>query len=380
MSEPSRITQESRSMKSHGLKFLPALGALIFVGLALYASQVSVRTAKDDEGPVQNTSTAQEKEGSAQTARAVAAANAFLKTLDPKLRDKAVLDFDSAKKAGWSNLPVTMVARNGVRLGDLTKAQRTAALDLLAAILSKEGYQKMIDIMNGDEVLAQGKGGKGKGKVGKGPKAMFGNNLYYLAIFGKPSPTRPWLVQFGGHHLGLNVTVVGKNFVLTPTHTGAQPDLFTWEGKKVRPLGQENDRAFKLINALNEQQQVQAILGKNPRNLILGPGQDGKRIPPEGIKGSALSKGQQAMLLELIVAWVNILNEDTAAARMAEIKTALADTYFAWSGPTTNGSAAYFRVQGPTVVIEYAPQGSTSHIHTIIRDPSNDYGEKLIKN
>ena len=375
MSEPSRITQESRSMKSHGLKFLPALGALIFVGLALYASQVSVRTAKDDEGPVQNTSTAQEKEGSAQTARAVAAANAFLKTLDPKLRDKAVLDFDSAKKAGWSNLPVTMVARNGVRLGDLTKAQRTAALDLLAAILSKEGYQKMIDIMNGDEVLAQG-----KGKVGKGPKAMFGNNLYYLAIFGKPSPTRPWLVQFGGHHLGLNVTVVGKNFVLTPTHTGAQPDLFTWEGKKVRPLGQENDRAFKLINALNEQQQAQAILGKNPRNLILGPGQDGKKIPPEGIKGSALSKGQQAMLLELIAAWVNILNEDTAAARMAEIKTALADTYFAWSGPTTNGSAAYFRVQGPTVVIEYAPQGSTSHIHTIIRDPSNDYGEKLIKN
>src|SRR6516162_4168105 len=209
MSEPSRITQESRSMKSHGLKFLPALGALIFVGLALYASQVSVRTAKDDEGPVQNTSTAQEKQGSGQTTRAVAAANKFLKSLDDKQRDKALLDFDSAKKAGWSNLPVTMVARNGVRLGDLSKAQRGAAMDLLAAILSKEGYQKMIDIMNGDEMLATGRGGKGKGKGGKGPKAMFGNNLYYLAIFGKPSPTRPWLVQFGGHHLGLNVTVVG---------------------------------------------------------------------------------------------------------------------------------------------------------------------------
>ena len=86
------------------------------------------------------------------------------------------------------------------------------------------------------------------------------------------------------------------------------------------------------------------------------------------------------MLLELIAAWVNILNDDAAAARLAEIKTALPDTYFAWSGPTTDGSAAYFRVQGPTVVIEYAPQGSTSHIHTIIRDPSNDYGQKLIKN
>src|SRR5262249_25555700 len=149
-----------------------------------------------------------------------------------------------------SNLPVTMVARNGVRLGDLSKVQRAAAMDLLNAVLSKEGYQKVIDIMNGDEVLARG-GGKGKGK---GAKAMFGNDQYYLAIFGKPSPKEHWLVQFGGHHLGLNVTIVGKNFVLTPTHTGAQPDLFTWEGKKVRPLGPENDRAFQLINALNEKQ------------------------------------------------------------------------------------------------------------------------------
>jgi hypothetical protein len=64
---------------------------------------------------------------------------------------------------------------------------------------------------------------------------------------------------------------------------------------------------------------------------------------------------------------------------MAEIKNNLADTYFAWHGPTTNGSAAYFRVQGPTLVIEYAPQGGTDHIHTIIRDPTNDYGVKLVK-
>jgi hypothetical protein len=360
MSESIGTTQK----KTGPGRVIPALGTLIIVGLAIYASQASVQ-------PVQQ---AKEDQGSGQTTRAVAAANKFLKSLDDKQRDKALLDFDSAKKAGWSNLPVTMVARNGVRLGDLSKAQRGAAMDLLAAILSKEGYQKMIDIMNGDEMLATGRGGKGKG-----PKSMFGNKLYYLAIFGKPSATKPWLVQFGGHHLGLNVTIVGKSFVLTPTHTGTQPDLFTWEGKKVRPLGPENDRAFKLINALDEKQQAQAILGKNPRNLILGPGQDGKKIKPQGIKGSALTTSQQGMLLELIAAWVNILNDDAAAPRLAEIKTALPDTYFAWSGPTTNGSAAYFRVQGPTVVIEYSPQGSTSHIHTIIRDPSNDYGEKLIK-
>src|SRR5207249_1864419 len=126
-------------------------------------------------------------------------------------------------------------------------------------------------------------------------------------------------------------------------------------------------------------QKAQAIISAKAGNLVLGPGQDGKTIKAEGIKGSALTEAQQAMLLDVIGEWVTIVPGDVAAARMAEIKTNVGDTYFAWSGPTAPGSAAYFRVTGPTVVIEYAPQGGTDHIHTIIRDPSNDYGQKLIK-
>jgi hypothetical protein len=186
-------------------------------------------------------------------------------------------------------------------------------------------------------------------------------------------------VQYGGHHLGLNVTVVGKNFVMEPTLTATQPNSFLRDGKTVRPLGPENDKAFKLINALDAKQQALAILGDKARDLVLGPGKDGKEIKTEGIKGSALTDAQQAMLVDLIGEWVNILNDEAAAGRMAEIKAKLADTYFAWSGPTTNGSAAYYRVQGPTLVIEYAPQGGTNHIHTVIRDPTNDYGQKLTK-
>jgi hypothetical protein len=230
--------------------------------------------------------------------------------------------------------------------------------------------------MDGDQELTAGKGGKG----GKGGKAMFGVDQYYIAMFGKPSPKEPWLLQFGGHHLGINVTVIGRNFVLTPTHTGTQPDSFMRAGKEVRPLGLENDAAFKLINALDAKQQAQAILSDKVMDLVLGPGQDGKKIQPKGIKGSALSEMQQAMLLEVVGAWVNILDSESAAARMAEIKAQIGDTYFAWSGPTAKGSAAYYRVQGPTVVIEYAPQqGGVKHIHTIIRDPGNDYGQALLK-
>jgi hypothetical protein len=209
---------------------------------------------------------------------------------------------------------------------------------------------------------------------------MFGVDQYYLALFGKPSASEPWMVQFGGHHLGLNVTVIGKHFVLTPTHTGAQPTLFKRDGKDVRPLGLENDTGFKLVNALDEKQRAQAILSERPQgDLLLGPGRDGRKIESQGIKGSALTADQQAMLLDVIGAWVNLVEPDTAAPRMAEIKGTIGETYFAWKGPTAKGSAAYFRVQGPTVVIEYAPQNGTDHIHTVVRNPNDDYGAGQLK-
>jgi hypothetical protein len=246
-------------------------------------------------------------------------------------------------------------------------------MGVVAAVLSKDGYQKVVDIMDGDQKLADA-GGRG----GRGP--MFGTDLYYLAIFGQPSETKPWMVQFGGHHLGINVTVIGKHFVLTPTHTGAQPALFKRGDKEVRPLGVEIDTALKLVNALDEKQRKEAVIGERPQQeLLLGPGRDGKTIEPKGVKGSALTADQQALLLDVIGAWVNIVESDAATARMAAIKEKIGETYFAWSGPTEKGKAASFRVQGPAVVIEYAPQGGTDHIHTVIRNPEDDYGAGLLK-
>ena len=219
MGEP-RTQPSAHEGAGRTVKLLPALATVLLLGFSLYVSRAAVRSAAAPEQPPP----AGADKG---TAKAVKAANAFLDTLDAKQRGKALLDYDSAKKSAWSNLPVTMVPRNGVRLGELTKAQRAAALDAVAAVLSKQGYQKVIDIMNADDQLVGGKGNK----------MRFGTDNYYLALFGKPSPTQPWMLQFGGHHLGINVTVVGKNVVLTPTHTGAQPTTFTRGGKTVRPLG-----------------------------------------------------------------------------------------------------------------------------------------------
>ena len=229
--------------------------------------------------------------------------------------------------------------------------------------------------MDADELLKQSAGGK----------PMFGKDLYYISILGTPSEKAPWMLQFGGHHLALNITIAGERGVLTPSLIGAQPALYTVNGTTIRPLGQESDKAFALLNALDDAQRKQAILTYRVADLVLGPGQDGKTIQPEGLKASAMNEQQKAMLLDLIAEWTGIVHDSAAAARMAEIKAGLNETWFAWSGPTTvspgrNGTA-YYRIQGPNLVIEYAPQplgGDPSmHVHTIYRDPTNDYGRKV---
>jgi Protein of unknown function (DUF3500) len=331
-------------------------------------------------------------------------------------------------EAVWSNFPVDDVPRPGLRLGSLGADQRDAAMKLLKVLLSPKGYQKVIDIMGADQVLADG-----------GTNYASGIDVYTLGIFGEPSTTAPWMVQFGGHHLGVNVVICGERGVMTPTMTGAQPALYMSKGKTIRPMGPENDKAFDLLDSLDESQRKKAILDYRVGNLVLGVGHDGETIEPEGLKASAMNERQRAKLLDVISEWAGIINDAYAKTRVSEIKAGLDETYFAWSGPTThepgkNGSA-YYRIQGPKLVIEFAPQGGgpggggpggrgpggnpdgpaqkkvgpgsatqkkagpggaaqkkaggpgggpggpfggpTMHVHMIYRDPTNDYGREL---
>jgi len=310
------------------------------------------------------------------TSRIVSTANTFLSTLDHKQRQSVLFAFDDEKqRARWSNLPTTMVPRAGLSLKELNPAQRSAALALVSSALSPKGFEKVQQIMEGDELL----------KTSGGNNPMFGKDLFYISILGTPSEKAPWMLQFGGHHLAVNITLAGERGVLTPSLIGAQPTLYTLNGKTVRPLEGESDKAIALLNALDENQRKQAILSYRLADLVLGPGQDGKTIQPEGLKASAMNERQCAMLLDVISEWASISRESAAAPRMAELKADIKDTWFAWSGPTTvtpgSNIAAYYRIQGPHLVIEYAPQrlgGDPSmHVHTMYRDPTNDYGLRL---
>jgi hypothetical protein len=329
----------------------------------------------------------------ASTAKAVAAANTFLGMLDDAARRRARLELSPDVRKRWSNLPTGVVMqvdqgrpggpfeRNGVKLGSLSAAQQDAALAVVGSTLSRAGYQKVLDIVNADELLERRTAPARPANTA----VRFGRAEYYLAILGTPSTTSGWMIQFGGHHLAINVTLAGANHVLTPSHTGAQPTTFVLDGRTVRPLGDELDKAFALLNRLSPAQQKQAILNYKVADVVAGPGLDGKVIQPEGIRASALDAKQQALLLDLVSEWVDILESAAAASRMADIQAAMPDTYFAWSGPTTKEGGAYFRIQGPTLLVEYAPQASRGddglpdHIHTFYRDPTNEYGAKFVK-
>ena len=305
---------------------------------------------------------------SAQTQKIVGAANSFLDTLDDAQRGKVSFAFnDAAQRKRWSNLPVNMVERRGLRMGDLKQNQRDAVMNLLATVLSRMGYEKVVGIVESDEALK---------KDSRSGAPAFGRDEFFISFLGKPSATEPWIIQFGGHHLALNITIAGEQGVLTPSLIAVQPAKFTLDGKTYRPMGRETDKALELVKALTDEQRKQAILGSQMRDLVLGPGHDGETIQPEGIKAPALDDAQRKLLWELIAEWSDIIHDSAAAEKMKEIKANLADTWFAWSGPLEAGKA-YFRVQGPTVIIEFAPQRSEMHIHSMYRDPTNDYGKQL---
>jgi len=152
------------------------------------------------------------------TARIVSAANAFTATLDESQRQRLLFAFDDKEqRVRWSNLPVRSVPRAGLKMGELNASQWSAALALVSSALSRRGFEKVQEIMEGDEVL----------KTNGGNNPMFGKDLFFISILGKPSERDPWILQFGGHHLALNITIAGSQGILTPSLTAAQPTLYT---------------------------------------------------------------------------------------------------------------------------------------------------------
>ena len=160
---------------------------------------------------------------------------------------------------------------------------------------------------------------------------------------------------------------------------------YTLNGKSVRQLAREEDKAFELIATLTPEQLKVAVLSDRPDDdMRYGPGGEGaKARRTRASKPQRSNEKQQQLLLELIEERIGILNDTHAKLLMEAIAKDLDRTWFSWHGPTKKGKAATCRIQGPTVLIEYAPQrlggDPTQHVHAMYRDPTNDYGVGMMK-
>lgn len=309
----------------------------------------------------------------------VQAANDLLAKLDDQQRQQLVFDFDDQKqRVNWSNLPQGIVRRQGLRMGELTAEQRDAVMKIIEATMSERGYRQVVDNMHADEILRRGvaeRGGRNQ--------PDFGQAAYYVSFLGKPSLTQPWMWQFGGHHLAINATILGDQITLAPSLTGGQPIRYEWDGQEIVQMKRETQRAFQLVGALSAEQLAKAKLSDEPANMIYGPGNEDAKPKQEGIPASELNPKQQDLLLKLIEDRIGILNPVHTQAEMKNIRDHLDKTWFAWFGSTKAGEPASYRIQGPSVLIEFSPQelggDPTQHTHAMYRNPLNDYGKAWTK-
>jgi hypothetical protein len=196
-------------------------------------------------------------------ATATAAAKLFIASLTDEQRNRIQHDLQSAERRAWTNLPAPVDA-GGVRMGDMSDEQVKAACDLMAAILSQQGYQKIRDIMLADDQLLEG----------SQPRRGFGTENFSLVVFGKPSETEPWCVQVDGHHVGVNVSITGAELTIAPSFIGTQPEVFEIAGESFEPFAGETGDAHEFIGSLTDEQIKQAVLTPKRQDIMTGPGND----------------------------------------------------------------------------------------------------------
>ena len=303
----------------------------------------------------------------------VESANQFLACLNKEQKSAVLHELDSPERRQWTNLPAPADA-GGLRLGLLDKNQVRAACNLMATLFSEQGYTKMCHIMLADDQLL--KGGR--------PRRGFGTENFSLVIFGQPSTSQPWAFQLDGHHVGVNVSIAGKAMTVAPSFIGTQPQSFTLAGKKYRPLTGEIDDAYQLAGSLTDAQAKQAILQPKRGFIRVGPGKDGEVPTAVGVPCSTFDNQQRKILTRLIEQWVNDLPAEQAQQRMAQLEKEIDQMRFAWNGPRQAGSDISYSIQGPSLIIEYACQDlggkPLQHLHSIYRDPTNEYGGQLDDN
>ena len=294
----------------------------------------------------------------------------FLSSLTKEQRDKAVLPFDGDYRTLWRYTPAT---RQGLSWKELDADQTKNAHEFIKSVLSEGGYRRTQDIRTIEQVL---------GGIEKSSRRD--KDYYLFTFFGEPSSTGKWGWRYEGHHISINLTFQGDTIVSsTPQFFGSNPaEVPSGDHKGMRLLAKEEDTAIEFLASLSEDQRKFAIIAdRAPSEIFTAENRDATKQTDTGVKFAQLSADQQKALISLIRLNAGAQDPVEVKRRMDAITKAGHDkVVFAWMGAPDRSAAHYYRIQGPTFLIEFDnSQNRANHIHLVWRDFEGDFGRDVLK-
>ncbi len=322
------------------------------------------------------------------------AATTFLGLLTPEQRKVAMYPLDDVERFNWHYVPRE---RKGLPLKQMTAEQRQAAMAMLKTGLSNQGYDKATSIIDMENVL--------RVIDNRPPNDTYRDpENYSFTIFGDPAEKNPWSWRIEGHHLSLQfLSLTGQVLAQTPTFFGSNPGVLKYDatmadkrmadprvnnlpqkGREI--LKQETEQAFALLKTLSAEQRKKAIIDAVAYPEIITTNKRMASIEKmDGLMLSEMTADQRKLFLSLLQVYLTNYRITLAKQQMARLeKSGLDSLRFAWAGDQTpelgDGKGWYYRIHGPTILIEYDnTQTNANHIHTVVRDLTNDWGEDLLK-
>ena len=285
-------------------------------------------------------------------------ATRYLDSLDEAQRTKSTYAFNDPELTRWHWTTPGNFPRNGMPLRELDTSQRDAAFALLQASQSAYGLQKSLDIISLQNDL------------GNDPE------LYYVTVFGTPG-VEPWGWRWEGHHLSRRFNVINGKLSVTPFFLGAWP---TVNNNGLKAMEREEWAARELVASMDDNQRAIAIfqqdtLGRHvtQNDVYVAP------LENIGVAVSSLNANQQTLIMEIIHKYLDTLPDLVATPHLDRLQAAgFENITFAWAGPLEAQRPHYYRLQGPTFLMEHDnSRNRGTHIHSVWRDFAEDFGQSF---
>lgn len=324
---------------------------------------------------------------------AVAAARLLLDRLTDREREQVTYPIDGPEWRDWYN-PEFLLNHHGLRLDEASDQTREHAVALMKACFSEAGYIKTAQTRSANLYL---------GEL-YDLRHIMNEWSYHLLLFGTPSATEPWGWNLYGHHLALNVLILGRQIVVSPTFMGAEPTIIErGNGESFRLFLEEADDGLALLRSLSPELRRQAVIFERMHDPAMPEGRwhfaderhlggayrDNRVVPYEGARGDALNAVQRELLLRIAENFISYLPDGPRAARMRLIEQQLDRTWWSWIGGYGDEDPFYYRVQSPVVMLEFDnhtgvwltnSEPAKYHVHTVVRTPNaGDYGKDLLR-